>query len=103
MGETNPAEAGDRPVIDEDLVSLSQAELIEEVVRLRNGIREHRDSTGHDLCWHHPELWSLLPEETDSVPEVPEWPQFLRGCIRYRQSIDDQLPAASRVDTEYEA
>lgn len=56
MGETNPAEAGERSVVDGDLVSLSQDELIKEVLRLRNGIREHRDSTGHNLCWHHPGL-----------------------------------------------
>ena len=29
--------------------------------RLRAGIRAHRDSTGHALCWHHPALWGLLP------------------------------------------
>ena len=32
--------------------------------KLRAGIRKHRDSTGHDLCWHHPDLWELLPERT---------------------------------------
>jgi hypothetical protein len=87
---------------DESLESLSREELIQEVIRLRQGIRRHRDSSGHDLCWHHPELWGLLPESTDPMPAVPEWPQFLRGCIRYRQSLDDQLPAAPRIDGEYE-
>ena len=83
---------------DEDLESLSHGELVEEVIRLRDGIRRHRDSTGHDLCWHHPQLWGLLPESTDRIPEVPAWPQFMRGCIRYRQSLDDQLPSAPRID-----
>jgi len=36
------------------------------------------------------------------LPKVPEWPQFLRGCIRYRQSLDDQLPAAPRTTEEYD-
>lgn len=88
-------------VADEDLRSRSQEELVREVIRLREAIRRHRDSSGHDLCWHHPELWGLLPESTDPLPEVPAWPQFLRGCIRYRQSLDAQLPSAPRTEDEY--
>jgi hypothetical protein len=88
--------------MDGDLDALSREQLIEEVRRLRDGIRRHRDSTGHDLCWHHPALWGLLPESTDPLPEVPEWPQFLRGCLRYRQSLDDQLPTAPRTRVEDE-
>ena len=87
--------------MDEDLDPLTRDQLIDEVRRLRTGIREHRDSTGHDLCWHHPRLWGLLPESTDPLPEVPGWPQFLRGCIRYRQSLDEQLPGAPRTGAEY--
>lgn len=82
---------------DADLDSLSREQLVVEVKRLRQGIREHRDSTGHELCWHHPKLWSLLPEPTDPLPTVPDWPQFLRGCIHYRQSLDVQLPDAPRT------
>jgi arsenical pump membrane protein len=48
--------------MDDDLESLSREQLITEVKRLRAGIREHRDSSGHSLCWHHPKLWGLLPE-----------------------------------------
>lgn len=87
---------------DEDLNSLSHDELVSEVVRLRVGIRMHRDATGHGLCWHHPQLWGLLPESTDPLPEVPEWPEFMRGCIHYRQSLDDQLPAAPRTRGKYD-
>ena len=87
--------------MDEDLDSLSREALIGEVRRLRAGIRAHRDSRGHDLCWHHPALWSLLPEQTDPLPEVPDWPQFLRGCLRYRQSLDAQLPGAPRSTREF--
>jgi hypothetical protein len=88
---------------DEELTALSREELIDEVLRLREGIRRHRDSTGHDLCWHHPDLWGLLPESTDPQPDVPDWPQFMRGCIRYRQSLDAQLPAAHRTKAEFDA
>ncbi len=82
--------------LDTDLDAMSREELVAEVKKLRAGIRAHRDSTGHDLCWHHPALWSLLPEKTDPLPVVPEWPQFLRGCLRYRESLDEQLPDAPR-------
>ena len=78
--------------MDDDLDGLSREQLIEEVKRLRQGIRTHRDTTGQDLCWHHPALWSLLPERTDPLPTVPEWPQFIRGCIQYRQSLDRHVP-----------
>lgn len=87
--------------MDEDLERMSREELMAEVRRLRRGIRIHRDSTGHELCWHHPELWTLLPERTDPLPTVPEWPQFMRGCIRYRQSLDEQLPQAPRSGEEH--
>lgn len=87
--------------MDEDLQGMTRDALIEEVLRLRAGIREHRDATGHDLCWHHPQLWALLPERADPRLEVPDWPQFMRGCIRYRQSLDTQLPEAPRTNREF--
>ena len=87
--------------MDTDVDSMSRDQLVAEVKKLRQGIRKHRDSTGHDLCWHHPELWSLLPEQADPAPVVPDWPQFLRGCIRYRQSLDEQIPQAPRTSDAY--
>jgi hypothetical protein len=87
--------------MDEELASMSKDQLIEEVKKLRNGIREHRDSTGQKLCWHHPKLWGLLPEKTDPKIAVPEWPQFMRGCIQYRKSLDDQNPDAPRTSEEF--
>lgn len=86
--------------MDSDLDSLSRDELVAELVKLRNAVRAHRDSTGHDLCWHHPDMWQLLPEQSDVPLVVPEWPVFLRGCIKYRQSLDEQLPDASRSARE---
>jgi hypothetical protein len=87
--------------MDADLDALSREQLIVELKRLRHAIREHRDATGHDLCWHHPALWSLLPEKTVPAVAVPAWPQFMRGCIRYRQSLDEQAPSAPRISTEF--
>ena len=85
------------PALDADLDRMTRDELLDHARALRAGIRAHRDSSGHELCWHHPDLWRLLPEHTDLLPSVPEWPQFMRGCIRYRQSLDTQLPHAPRT------
>lgn len=86
--------------MDEDLDEMTREELIAHTRKLRAAIRVHRDSSGHDLCWHHPALWSELPERQDPLPDVPVWPAFLRGCIRYRQSLDAQLPNAPRTNEE---
>ena len=88
--------------MDTDLEKMSQEQLVEEVMRLRQGIRQHRDRSGHELCWHHPALWGLLPEKTDPIPVVPDWPQFIQGCVRYRQSLDEQTPSAPRPKEPYE-
>jgi len=82
--------------MDEDLDSLSHEELLAEVKRLRAAIREHRDSSGHDLCWYHPKLWGLLPERVTPEVAVPPWPKFLGGCLRYRESLDRERPTHQR-------
>lgn len=87
--------------MDTDLESMSREALIEEIRKLRAGIRQHRDTSRHELCWHHPQLWALLPEKTDPLPVVPDWPQFMQGCIHYRQSLDRQLPDAPRTDEPF--
>ena len=88
--------------MDEDLDRLGREELVSEIKRLRAGIRAHRDASGHDLCWHHPKLWGLLPEPIAQEIAVPPWPKFLRGCLRYRESLDRELPHAPVMDAEYE-
>jgi hypothetical protein len=87
--------------MDDDLARMDREQLVEEVKRLRAGIRAHRDSSGHDLCWHHPQLWGLLPERIEPSIAVPPWPQFLRGCLKYRESLDRQARDAPRWDAEY--
>ncbi|EFH30791.1 hypothetical protein RKD30_005770 [Streptomyces pristinaespiralis] len=86
---------------DDDLDTLSRDELAAEVRKLRAGIRRHRDTSGHDLCWHHPQLWGLLPERVEPEVAVPPWPKFMRGCVRYRESLQAQLPDAPVDDREY--
>ena len=87
--------------MDDDLQAFDRDSLIAEVKKLRAGIRAHRDTTGHDLCWHHPDLWDLLPEKTEPAIAVPHWPKFMRGCIQYRQSLDRQAPDAPVHDKEF--
>lgn len=88
--------------MDDDLTNMSREALVAEVKRLRNAIREHRDSSGHDLCWHHPQLWGLLPEPVPTDIAVPPWPKFLRGCLKYRESLDRELPNARSDEREYD-
>ena len=88
--------------MDEDLQMMSKDQLITEIKKLRMGIREHRDSTGQDLCWHHPKLWALLPEKIDPKIAVPDWSDFMRGCIQYRKSLDEQNPNARRTSDKPE-
>jgi hypothetical protein len=89
-------------LLDKDLGKMSREQLIAEIRKLRSGIREHRDATRHELCWHHPRLWGLLPDKTDPLPTVPEWPQFLEGCIQYRKSLDSQAAEAPRTKAPYQ-
>ena len=89
--------------MDDDLNTLSREQLITEAKKLRDAIRKHRDATGHALCWHHPDLWSLLPEGTTPAIVVPAWPQFMRGCVGYRQSLDEQAPQAPRTDQAFDS
>lgn len=88
--------------MDEDLEAMDREALMTEVKKLRAAIRRHRDATGHELCWHHPAMWALLPEKVEPSIAVPPWPKFLRGCIRYRQSLDEQAAGAPIHDQEYD-
>ena len=87
--------------MDHDLRGMTRDQLIEEIKRLRFGIRKHRDSYGHNLCGHTPELWGLLPEPMPLNIAVPPWPKFMAGCVAYRRSLDKELPDAPEDDVEY--
>lgn len=87
--------------MDSDLDDLSRDALVAELVKPRTAVRAHRDSTGHAPCWHQPALWQLLPEHSGVSPVVPEWPVFLRVCLKYRQSLYEQLPDAPRSQEEF--
>jgi len=86
---------------DTDLEAMERSALLAHARAMRRAIRAHRDATGHELCWHHPDMWRLLPDPPKVRPVVPEWPQFLRGCIAYRAALDRELKDAPRTESEY--
>ena len=47
--------------MDEDLNQMTREELIDEVKKLRQGIRQQHDNRLRELSWHHPSLWGMLP------------------------------------------
>ncbi len=97
-----PAADPEAPGPDADLDGMGRDELLAVARAMRAAIRAHRDASGHDLCWHHPALWGLLPDPPKGGQVVPDWPQFLRGCIFYRASLDRQLPEAPRTGREHD-
>jgi hypothetical protein len=73
----------------DDPLSLKGSHLIAEIVRLRSGIRAHRDS-GHDLCWQHPQLWTCYGSQFKKRSLFPG-AQFLRL---------HQIPGGTRIPTQ---
>ena len=62
--------------------------LAAEVARLRAGIKSHRSTTGHELCWlNDVELWKLI-EANPAYPHesLPVAEEFLSQCRRYHES-----------------
>lgn len=88
---------------DRDLEEMDPAALLAAARAMRAAIRSHRDSSGHDLCWHHPDMWALLPDPPKAGRSVPGWPQFMRGCVAYRAALDRELADAPRTDREFGA
>jgi hypothetical protein len=86
---------------DADLEAMDREALLAAARAMRRAIRAHRDATGHALCWHHPDMWALLPDTPKGGQVVPEWPQFMRGCVRYRAALDRELAGAPRTNREY--
>ena len=55
---------------------------------LETAIRKHRAAQGQDLCWLNDlELWDVLKDGVMVDRQVPPWPDFMAGCIRYRQML----------------
>lgn len=75
-----------QPEEELELRLMSEEKLQEEVLRLRNGIRKHRDERGHNRCWlDDQELYNLLPEQTQADTKLPPKDEFLKNCEKYWQ------------------
>lgn len=69
---------------DKDLAKMNAEELRSELIRLRNGIRSHRDKKGDDRCWlNDVVLYQLLPEGKDASFKLPDKDTFLKNCERF--------------------
>jgi hypothetical protein len=72
---------------DKDLKKLNSDELIQEILTLRNSIRNHRDAEGNDRCWLDDiELYQKLPEGKNANFTLPEKEEFLKNCAVYHEN-----------------
>jgi hypothetical protein len=73
------------PQTDPDIKNMSIAELEQEIMKLRNGIRKHRDQKGDENCWLDDQfyLYGLLPEKIKADPELPDKQLMMINCERY--------------------
>jgi len=71
--------------MDVDLTRMSADELRQEVMKLRNAIRTHRDQKGDANCWLDSQmyLYGLLPEKIDADPQLPNKNLMMINCSRY--------------------
>lgn len=73
--------------IDRDIDAMDAAALRQEVERLREGIRLHRDEKGHDRCWVDDlRLYELLPEKLPADTTLPPREEFLKNCARFYEN-----------------
>ncbi len=70
--------------MDNDLLTMNEAELRVEVAKLRETIRYHRDQKGDDNCWlDNKVLYNALPEKIDASPELPDKQLMMINCSKY--------------------
>ncbi len=70
--------------INENVHNKTNSELVSEVLRLRQAIRNHRDQKGDDRCWmDDEELYKVLPE--GYVPPERDTTVELKLCEKYIQ------------------
>lgn len=70
-----------------------------EILKLRNGIRTHRDQIGDDRCWLDDSLlYGLLSDTPPGPVELPSWEVMEEKCLRFfnnRQCGDCPHPTPS--------
>jgi hypothetical protein len=71
--------------MDEDIKNMTVEELQQETMKLRSGIRTHRDQKGDENCWLDDQmyLYGMLPEKIGADPELPSKELMMVNCSRY--------------------
>lgn len=71
--------------VDSDVMRMNYGQLHAEVMKLRTGIRTHRDQKGDENCWLDDQmyLYGLLPEKIGANPELPSKELMMFNCSRY--------------------
>lgn len=60
------------------------SQLIDDIINLRNGIRNHRDQNGDYRCWlDDVALYRLLPDSAGLPIKLPPWPEMERKCKQF--------------------
>ena len=61
--------------------------LIDKIEELEDAIKNHREQTGHNMCWENDEeLWLVLKDKVKSDHTPPDWDKFMNKCVEYRKS-----------------
>ena len=78
----------------ESAKSLPTQELVDEILRLRNAIRDHQSQTGDNLCWLNDlKLWQNVDINAQYPHDkVPGESEFLGNCKKYHESRVKGLP-----------
>jgi len=70
--------------MDLDLTKMPYDQMVTEILRLRNAIRQHRDEKGHGRCWLDDQtLYRILPESAEADFTLPPKEEFLLNCEVY--------------------
>lgn len=91
--------------MDSDLKSMSIEQLQQEVMKLREGIRKHRDQKGDENCWLDDQfyLYGLLPEKIGADPQLPDKDLMMLNCSRYydcRKAGKEYIPLTKLPEGE---
>ncbi len=89
--------------IDEDLERLDRDALIAEGEAAPRGHSPPPGQLGTRPLLASPTVMGSAPRAPRARGRCATWPRFLRGCLRYRESLEHELPDAPVHDREFES
>jgi hypothetical protein len=69
--------------VDDDLKTMTVAQLQDEVMKCRTAVRKEVKSTGNERCWIT--LHKVLPENSTIDPLTLPESEFIANCRRYHR------------------